>query len=89
MSSIKICFDENVDSGKLMVGDKKFNYNTLEPQFLKANGVGVVNRILCKNMTEDQLHIYMKANKTECALKIFDTNEELRFPKYILDAIAE
>jgi len=87
--SIKICFEENIDSGELMVGEKKFNYNTLEPQFLKVNGVKVVNKILGKNMTEDELHRYMKANKTECALKIFDTREVLKFPKYILDAIAE
>jgi len=31
----------------------------------------------------------MKRNKTECALKIFDTTEELNFPKYILTAIDE
>jgi len=34
------------------------------------------------------LHKYMKANKTECALKVFETKEEISFPRYILDAIA-
>lgn len=85
---IKICYDENVDAGTLKIGDKPFNYNTLEPKFLRANGVEKINKILdTKNKTEDQLHEYMKANKTDCALKIFETKEKLTFPQYILDAI--
>ncbi|RWU08121.1 ATP-dependent nuclease [Pedobacter chitinilyticus] len=85
---IKICYDVNVDVGDLKIADKPFNYNTLEPKFLKSNGVENINRILgTKNKTEDQLHEYMKANKTDCALKIFETKEKLTFPQYILDAI--
>ena len=34
-----------------------------------------------------KLRKYMKSNKTECALKIFDTQEEIVFPDYILEAI--
>jgi len=29
-----------------------------------------------------------KNNKTTCALKIFDTEEDIKFPQYILDAIS-
>ena len=35
----------------------------------------------------DDLHKYMRANKTDCALKVFDTTETVNFPQYILDAI--
>lgn len=90
-SNIAICFDSTVDSGTLVIGSKNkpFNYNTLEPKFLKENGRGKVNAVLGTAFTnDDDLHKYMKANKTECALKIFETKEEIKFPQYILDAIA-
>jgi putative ATP-dependent endonuclease of OLD family len=90
-SNINICFDEEIDQGDLMIGNKKFNYNTLEPKFLKANNKKTISTILgfSVEQSEDELHKYMKRNKTECALKIFDTTEELEFPKYILSAIDE
>jgi putative ATP-dependent endonuclease of the OLD family len=87
-SFIKICFDEEIDTGDLDTNGKKFNYNTLEPKLLKANGLKRINKILgTVYNTENELHKYMKANKTECALKVFDTTETIDFPKYILDAI--
>lgn len=88
-NSIKICLDETIDTGQLKIKEKPFNYNTLEPKFLKVNGVAKVNKILGVKLDEDGLHRYMKSNKTECALKIFETKEDLIFPQYILDAIAK
>lgn len=90
-ANISICFDTTVDSGTLVIGakNKPFNYNTLEPKILKENGREKMNTILETAYTNgEDLHKYMKANKTECALKIFETVEEIKFPKYILDAIA-
>ena len=89
--NINICFDSTVDSGPLVIGSNKkpFNYNTLEPKFLKENGRDKINTILgtvFKN--DDDLHRYMKANKTECALKVFETKEDIKFPQYITDAIS-
>jgi putative ATP-dependent endonuclease of OLD family len=85
---IKICLDETIDTGTLEIGEKKFNYNTLEPKLLKENSLDIFNTIFSTNYTSvDDLHKYMKSNKTECALKIFDTTEILNFPQYILDAI--
>lgn len=85
---VRICFDVAVDSGSLEIGAKKFNYNTLEPKLLKANNLAKMNSVLGTSFTvEDDLHKYMKANKTDCALKVFDTNEEMNFPQYIMDAI--
>ncbi|MBF6643960.1 ATP-dependent nuclease [Chryseobacterium indologenes] len=86
--SIKIFYDDIIDSGDLLLANNKpFNYNTLEPKFLKANGVKKLNKILGIDKNEDDLHLYMKTNKTSCALKIFETKEQIQFPKYILDAI--
>ncbi len=86
--NIKIFFDETEDCGDLEISGKKFNYNTLEPKLLKANGLKAINAILVKGYTEvDDLHKYMESKKTECALKIFDTKENVIFPQYILDAI--
>lgn len=82
--NIKICFDSTVDNGDL----QDFNYNTLEPKFLKANSRELLNKVLGTTyQTDDELQKYMKANKTECALKIFETQETLNFPQYILNAI--
>ncbi|MCP4552576.1 MAG: ATP-dependent endonuclease, partial [Bacteroidetes bacterium] len=73
IKSIKLCFDEEVDKGTLKIGDKKFNYNTLEPKMLKANSLKVFNKIFdTKHTTDDEMHIYMKGNKTQCALKVFE-----------------
>jgi putative ATP-dependent endonuclease of OLD family len=86
--SIKIYFDETVDTGNLEIDGKKFNYNTLEPKLLKANSLETFNKIFGTSYTDtDDLHKYMMANKTDCALKIFDTTETVNFPQYILDAI--
>ena len=86
--NIKICFDGTVDTGDLMIGNKPYNYNTLEPKILKSNDLTKLNTIFgTLHTTEDDLKKYMKTNKTECALKIFDTQEELVFPDYIMEAI--
>jgi putative ATP-dependent endonuclease of the OLD family len=87
-NKIKVCFDEEVDDGSLEVGGKKFNYNTLEPKLLKANSLQLLNKIFGTAYTDcDELHKFMQANKTECALKVFATQETINFPQYILDAI--
>lgn len=83
--TIKICFDDIEDTGTI----PEFNYNTLEPKLLKVNGLIKLNTIFGKVYTSsDELLKHMRSNKTDCALKIFDTSEELTFPQYILDAIA-
>ncbi len=86
--NIKICFDGIVDIGDLIIGTKPYNYNTLEPKILKSNSLSKLNIIFGTSYaTEDELRKYMKSNKTECALKIFDTQEEIVFPDYIMEAI--
>ena len=84
---INISFDSVIDTGTLQVGGKPFNYNTLEPKMVKANGEDKIKKILATEKSGDDLRIYMKANKTDCALMIFNATEEVIFPEYIIKAI--
>ncbi|MCT3646694.1 AAA family ATPase [Elizabethkingia anophelis] len=86
--NIKICFDATIDFGDLKIGSKPFNYNTLEPKLLKVNNLTKLNTVFDTDFkNDDAMHTYMKTNKTECALRIFEADEELNYPQYILDAI--
>lgn len=88
--NIEICYDSNEYKGSLTLGKNKkpFNYNTLEPLLLKENDLDTFNWIFdTEYSTEDELHKYMKANKTECALKIFSSKENIKYPDYIKRAI--
>lgn len=89
---IEICYDTKEDTGTLMLGkksEKPFNYNTLEPLLLKANSLKALNIIFdTKYLEEDELHKYMKANKTDCALKIFSSDSKINYPEYIMRAIS-
>ncbi len=89
--NIKICYDVIEYTGTLMLGKNKkpFNYNTLEPLLLRSNSLNVFNTIFGTTyIKEDDLHKYMKANKTECALQIFSSNIKIEYPQYIQEAIS-
>ena len=91
-SNIKICYDKTVDSGELKIGNKPYNYNTLEPKLIKANSdnLKLFNSLFGTSYTElDDLRKYMKLNKTECALAVYDSDIDSAFPEYILEAIAD
>lgn len=86
--TIKICFDQTVDEGPLTINGRPFNYNTLEPKLLKANDRATLNRILrITAKTDDDLHTYMRTNKTETALAIFNSETRIAYPDYINKAI--
>lgn len=84
---IKIFFDDIVDTGHLENSEAPFNYNTLEPKLLKVNNVEKFNKIFETSFNKEGLLRYMKNNKTECALKIFRSDENINFPNYIEEAI--
>ncbi|NTG32403.1 AAA family ATPase [Agrobacterium rhizogenes] len=86
---IKILYDPVVDTGDLVIGKKPFNYNTLEPKLVKSNSVKTFNDLFGTNHDLDELHRFMKRNKTECALTIFSAKTKITYPQYILDAIAK
>lgn len=69
--------------------DKDEDARTLEPQLLKKNGLALVNEILGKAFpSDDKLLHYMDTNKTEVALRFFETDLVWTAPDYIEAAIA-
>jgi predicted ATPase len=61
---------------------------TLEPQLLRSNGLSVLNQILETSFaTESNLLKYMSNNKTECALRLFETDISWIVPDYICHAV--
>ena len=88
---VKVVYDKatHIEQGSLIAKNGgKFNYDTLEPCLLRANDLKTLNEILdLSKESDDDLIKYMVSNKTECALKIFDTKESISFPDYIEDAI--
>ncbi|MCG8398200.1 AAA family ATPase [Bacillus atrophaeus] len=87
---VYISYEENEFNGSLKIGKNDYNYNTLEPAIIRCNTLDKLNSILETDFkTEDELRVYMKRNKTECALKIFQTTQVIEFPAYILKALEE
>lgn len=87
--NIKICYEHEQLSGTLKINGRDYNYNTLEPLIINANGLETMNQVLGTSfLEEDDLRKYMKKNKTECALRIFESEEEISYPKYIIEGIS-
>lgn len=85
---IKICYDHTIDVEPAEINGKQYNCNTLEPKILKANSRDILNSIFSTDLQDDNsLRKYMKENKTECALRIFNSHHKINYPQYILDAI--
>jgi hypothetical protein len=77
LSHVRLLFDDDETA------------RTLEPQLLKWNGRVRVNLILGQSFDLDaDLLKYMEDNKTESALKFFETKTEWTVPEYISRAIA-
>ena len=89
-SHIRVCFDETVDSRTELSAGEPFNFNTLEPRMLAANGCAAMKNIL-RTEFDDEVRLLrrMHANKTECALSIFNSDEEIKFPPYVMAAIQD
>jgi putative ATP-dependent endonuclease of OLD family len=76
VGAISVCYDEDE------------LHPTLEPQLVKANGRELVNKILGKSYeSEEDLLKHMRENKTECALKFFETLTPWKVPGYIANAV--
>jgi putative ATP-dependent endonuclease of OLD family len=86
--NIEISYDTTLDSGDLLLNGKPFNYNTLEPKILKSNTLALLNTIFDKEFkTDDDMHKFMKKNKTNCALSLFETDINFCIPNYINDML--
>jgi len=86
--TIRVLFDPEVAPDKTPQGFRELNYNTLEATMVRANGLMRLNDILGKEFkNEYELLRFMISNKTECALKLFDTESDISYPQYIVDAV--
>ncbi|MCM1986286.1 ATP-dependent nuclease [Methanococcoides seepicolus] len=73
--------------------DERNALRTLEPQFVEANNTDL--SALCTTIginnidydTEEKITEYMSKNKTKWALCVFESNNKLNYPKYIMDAV--
>ena len=73
---VKICYDEDE------------NCNTLEPQIVKYNDLSLLRKIFGSNFkSKEDIIEYMLDNKTECALKLFETSQRITIPPYVENAI--
>ena len=84
---------ENKKEGISIFFTENSDLNTLEPNLVKADpsNAEILNKIFKKSYKdEDALIKYMKNNKTECALAIFEFESKeikIKYPKYIQDAV--
>lgn len=90
---VDIFFDEytHINQGNLKAKNNgNFNYDTLEPCIVRVNSLEKINNILNTNFTtDDDLIEYMVSNKTESALRIFNSKEKINYPDYIKKAIGD
>lgn len=98
-SAVKEKYKNYVDTNKKDNIDIWFDTDdalySLEPQIVNANKASldtlrsILNITKQKYPDEQSIIKFMgsPSNKTECALKIFDTDLDIKFPQYILDAI--
>lgn len=87
---IYICYDKYVDARTSLDGHN-FNFNTMEPVFLRVNSLESLCSVLNKSYESDtELLKYMKKNKVECALNIFESQDDgIIFPDYITEAVCK
>jgi predicted ATP-dependent endonuclease of OLD family len=70
--------------------DDDIGYPTLEPQIVKINSLEVLNELFERTFeNKDEAIEWMTAsgNKTECALKILESDRKIQVPDYIIKVI--
>ncbi len=76
IDGVEICFNEDAE------------LKTLEPNLVAVNDLPTLNGILgTAHESKEAISQYMENNKTEWALKVFETETVIRMPQYILDAV--
>lgn len=71
--------------------DKNGDLNTLEPQFVNVNDIKKLSDIVRERKkkveTKAELIDFMIKNKSEWALRVFESNQVLEYPEYIKKAV--
>ena len=76
--------------GILISYDEDEEASTLEPQLVKYNGRNRTNEILgTEYASDEELIEYMEGHKTDCALKFFESDQEVVVPQYIKNAVTK
>lgn len=71
-----------------VTGCAELNLSTLEPYILYNNGYEKLNVIFGKECaSNEEMLRYMRSNKVDCALKIFESQNAITYPDYIIKAI--
>ncbi|RYX98743.1 ATP-dependent endonuclease, partial [bacterium] len=84
---IELNYKEVLGKSKIYFDDD-ITCNTLEPQLVKCNTLELLNSIFSKSFPDKAtLTTHMINNKTECALKIFESSEPVIMPNYIKNAL--
>ncbi|MBX3220875.1 MAG: AAA family ATPase [Labilithrix sp.] len=74
---------------KLCVSDEA-TLPSLEQQLVASNSLETINAALGKDFaTTEDARVWMTANKTEVALRIFESATAISYPQYIRDAVDE
>lgn len=86
-------------SNLVFVYEKNENFNTIEPSVLEVNCKNDVptekfKKIISKkdsmnNKNKQEILSFMKNNKAEWALRVFESKEKINYPEYIKDAIKQ
>lgn len=93
IEKVRNSYKEYITSIKLCV-ESDNTLNTLEPSFLNANkdNLETIKKIIFhgnggSSKSHDEICEFMKKNKTEWSLRIFDSEERILYPQNILKAI--
>ncbi|MFA5155040.1 MAG: AAA family ATPase [Patescibacteria group bacterium] len=82
-------YEAYIGTGRIKVCSSDDNkLNTLEPNIVACNDIAVLNKIFGTKKDKKALVQYMENNKTDCALKIFESEESINMPDYVNDAIS-
>jgi predicted ATP-dependent endonuclease of OLD family len=76
--------------------EKNEELNTLEPSLVEANinsedwekfKLVISKNGSMKNKSKEEILLFMEKNKTEWSFRVFDSEEKINYPEYILNAI--
>ena len=89
VDALKRKYQDYMDApGVRILYDPDESRKTLEPQLIKANGLGVLQSILGQTFSsEEELLVHMTENKSDTALKLFTTDKHWNVPEYIARAV--
>ena len=88
---MKISYEEQIHQAEeppQLDPKDKLNWNTLEAEMIRSNDRETVNSVLGKAYDDNYTLLrYMESNKTDTALRFFDSDKHIRIPDYIANGL--